>query len=126
MSSPEPKEYEHIEFSFNRPSGFRDGKHYEVTAYLLVPVEVFPELQQWIEAEAKGLRDGHPSGQSMYKTLQDKGALLHREDGPAYKEVKKSMFDKTYAEVTREEYWEKGVQKQNGVPGVKPLGKYKL
>lgn len=123
--SEAPKEYQHIEFNFSRPSGLLDGKSYEISTYLLVPVEAMPEFQKWSEAET-AKTEGNPSGRQMYKTLLEKGALLHREDGPAFREVQKSLFDKQHAKVTKEEYWEKGVQKQPGAPRIRPLGKYTL
>jgi hypothetical protein len=126
MSSAAPKEYEHIKFEFNRSSGCLNGLSYEVTAYLLVPTGLLPELQKWNEAETEGQKrkDGHPSAREMYETLLDKGSLLHRENGPAYKEVEKSLFDKNHAEVTTREYWEKGEKCQ--AQRIKSLGKYTL
>jgi len=130
-----PQEYEHIEFSFNKPSGRRNGKHYEVTAYLLVPVEAMPEFRQWEEAITNKAKEGALSGSEiyyglsgldMYETLRRKGALLHREDGAAYKEVEKSAFDKNYAQVIKEEYWVKGMPRSGTTPQAKSLGKYTL
>jgi hypothetical protein len=121
--SEAPKEYEHVEFAFSRSSGMLDGSSYDVTAYLLVPAEMMPALQQWTAAEAAGVK-GNPGAEAMYDTLMAKGALLHREGGPAYREVERSMFDKECAKVTAEEYWEKGVRQESFAPRVRPLGKY--
>jgi hypothetical protein len=77
---------------------------------------------QWRDAETQNLRDGRLSGDEMLKSLLAKGALLHREDGPAYTEIEKSSFDRNHAEVKVEQYWEKGVQTTGG-PRVKKLGR---
>ncbi len=116
MSESAPKEYEYVEFSFKKPSGFRNGKYYDVTAFLLVPAEVVPEMKQAQEKEVN---------ESLYKTLLSKGALLHKEDGPAYKVIEKSGFNKHYAVLLKEEYWVKGVR-QKGNAHVKNLGKFKF
>ncbi len=116
MSKPTPKEYEYVELSFTKPSGRRNGKHFEVTAFLLVPAEVVSEMKQ---AQEKEVNEG------LYSTLLSKGALLHKEDGPAYKVVEKSGFNKNYAVVKTEEYWVRGVR-QNGSSHVKNLGKFKF
>ena len=105
--SQAPKDYEHIEFNFSKPSGRRNGKSYECTAFLLVPAEIAPEVTAWVEAKAQGT-EGLQSGPEMYQSLCARGALLHREDGPAYKEVEKSAFHPTESTVTVEQYWEKG------------------
>src|SRR4051812_48482880 len=106
MSASTPKEYEHVELSFNKPSGRRNGKHYEVAAFLLVPVEIMPEVTKAHENNA--------ITPDLYDSLLAKGALLHREGGPAYKEVEKSAFDRNHAQVITEQYWEKGARKQPG------------
>ncbi|TAL28636.1 MAG: hypothetical protein EPN97_14375 [Alphaproteobacteria bacterium] len=123
--SEAPKEYEHIEFDFSRPPPRRNGKSYEIKAYLLVPADVMPELKSWLDAKAEGKKEGLPSGLEMFQTLKEKGALLHREDGPAYKEVEKSAFDRSHSVVTQEQYWEKGVQKPSGAPRVRPVGGFR-
>lgn len=123
------KEYEHIQFSFSAPPAPSDacnGKKYEITAYLLIPVEVVPEFQAWSKDVADEQRYADLSGDEMYKNLLAKGALLHREDGPAYKTVRKSIFYKDIVVVINESYWEKGVQKPSGTPRIKPLGKYTI
>lgn len=119
--SDAPKEYEHIEFSFSKPSGRRNGKHYECTAFLLIPAELAAEVKAWTGAEGT---DGRINGADMLRSLRDKGALLHRQDGPAYKEVEKSLFRPDEGVTTVEQYWEKGVQKSAGSPRVRPLGKF--
>lgn len=117
-----PKEYEHMEINFGKPSGRRNGKSYECSAYLLVPVELAPEVKAWSEADAGTRKDGS----DMLADLRAKGALLHREDGPAYKEVEKNAFHPTESKVTVEQYWVKGEQKAGGAPRVRPMGRYRL
>lgn len=118
------KNYELIQFSFSKPSGRRNGKSYAVTAFLLIPEEELAAFQQWSADVAAGVSDGILSGDAMYCHLLSNGALPHREDGPAYKEVEKSAFDRNHAKVVKEEYWNKGVR-QSGPPP-KSYGRYKF
>lgn len=120
--STAPKEYEHMEINFGKPSGRRNGKSYECTAFLLVPLELVADVKAWSEAD-----DGsRMKGPEMLEGLRAKGALLHREDGPAYKEVEKSAFHPAESTVTVEQYWVKGEQKAGGAPRARPLGRYRL
>lgn len=127
--SAAPKEYEHISFKFNKSSFLLDGSTFDVTAYLLVPEDVMPELHQWEEMEAKDVDDrlrNHLAPSQMFNLLKDKGALLHRTDGPAYEEVQKDIRGKSTT--VKSEYWEKGVA-QNPTQGggvIKSHGKYTL
>jgi hypothetical protein len=102
------KVYQHVQFQFRRSSMLLDGKYFEVTAFLLVPKEVLPEIRQWQDEAASRDKQAYGKEYAMYKSLLAKGCLLHREDGPAYIETEKAIYDDSYIGRTHEEYWHRG------------------
>lgn len=116
------KEYSSVEFTFVRPSMLLDGMSYEVTAFLLVPVELMPELQRWHADEIAKVKENHVTGPAMYKALLAKGAFLHREEGPAYTETERKIFDNEYARIVKDEFWKMGVKIERNLPAINPAG----
>lgn len=126
MSNPVEKEYDHVEFTFSRSGGRRNGKSIDVTAFLLIPSDQMAEFTDMRSKISSTNPAERLSGSDVYKTLLTNGALLHNDNGPAYKEVERSLFDRTYAQVILEQHWIKGEPKGSGGPGIRPIGKMKF
>ena len=128
--SSEPKAYEHVEFKFTEPTGFRNGSRFEVTAYLLVPEEVMPELEKWQQNLGKGFRGRALNTRAMYEFIKTKGALLHNIGAAAYLKIEKNSFKPDYSKLVASELWENGVLKtpandQQQQLSIKSFGNYK-
>lgn len=131
------KEYTHIMFQFNDMAK-RGGKNPDVTAFLLVPPEAMEKFEAWqnapwIEPKYEGCtrRQDRMLEYEMYRELIEGGAILHREDGPAYRVVNVPFrrdtdryWDGQTIDLLAEEWWVKGEKLE--MPIIKKLGTLKM